>query len=514
MMPALPTTPDRLQRKIHNHGKCMQYKDVTQMSLQFSQSFGPGEADSKAPVWEEDVFSVVQFDNTGDFLATGDKGGRITVLRQMDCAAAQQSVQYEHFLGFQAYEKGFDALCSSDVSEAITDINWLPAAASGQLMLISNENTVRMFKLQEKPSVELTPPSVSFTWPDRDENDMLLESGSADFDAIPVTQSTIPQIMSRQPTQSNLVIPKSTINTSCEAARSASIRRQYKVDKKNAAAICSTSVCSDRSTFLTADALNILLWNVERIEPAFQILDITPEDLTNVQEVILCAKYHPDHCWQMACSTSSGDAFVYDLRSSALLDTKDSKTRGAEIKLNRPAVSPKFAVFIDAVSDVSFVPHQEHCLVTRDYLHSRVWDLRKTSEPVKVWNVQTFLEPFLKPLNKNNCLVDKFSAVVSPCGRYVASGSYGGNFVVTPLGMEFEDQKDVLPPPLYLNGTPEEQCLIQPCNMPMNVPATENRAFVKRLDFAKKALNIAWHPRIPAVAFGSLNEVHTYQQFR
>jgi hypothetical protein len=51
-------------------------------SWNFCQCFG--EKDEDEEFSEADVLSTVEFDTTGDYLATGDKGGRIVVFERAD----------------------------------------------------------------------------------------------------------------------------------------------------------------------------------------------------------------------------------------------------------------------------------------------------------------------------------------------------------------------------------------------------------------------------------------------
>lgn len=51
-------------------------------SWEFGQCFG--EKDNDEEFSEADVLSAVRFDETGDYLATGDKGGRIVIFERAE----------------------------------------------------------------------------------------------------------------------------------------------------------------------------------------------------------------------------------------------------------------------------------------------------------------------------------------------------------------------------------------------------------------------------------------------
>lgn len=50
--------------------------------------------------------------------------------------------------------------------------------------------------------------------------------------------------------------------------------------------INSISVNSDQETFLSSDDLRINLWNFTRAEQSFNIIDIKPENLDDLHEVM------------------------------------------------------------------------------------------------------------------------------------------------------------------------------------------------------------------------------------
>merc|ERR1711879_383701 len=60
--------------------------------------------------------------------------------------------------------------------------------------------------------------------------------------------------------------------------------------------INSISLNSDGETYISADDLRINLWNVEISEQSFNIVDIKPENMEELSEVITSASFHPNHC--------------------------------------------------------------------------------------------------------------------------------------------------------------------------------------------------------------------------
>lgn len=60
----------------------------------FAQCFGDkGEVEE---ITEADIISTVEFDHTGDYLATGDKGGRVVLFERNDSVSILQPWQRPH----------------------------------------------------------------------------------------------------------------------------------------------------------------------------------------------------------------------------------------------------------------------------------------------------------------------------------------------------------------------------------------------------------------------------------
>jgi serine/threonine-protein phosphatase 2A regulatory subunit B len=85
--------------------------------------------------------------------------------------------------------------------------------------------------------------------------------------------------------------------------------------------INSVSVNSDGETFLSADDLRINLWSLDNAKLSFTLVDIKPEHMEELTEVITAACFHPRHCNMFTYSTSRGAVKLGDMRASALCDT-------------------------------------------------------------------------------------------------------------------------------------------------------------------------------------------------
>lgn len=161
----------------------MQNKD-RDLEWQFCQVFGePGEE-----ITEVDIVSAVEFDNTGEFLAAGDRGGRVVIFQRVEvrntlknhpvtkplpprislqllCPNNQPAFpffltpcdlskiltpnrsfpqsedtpcEYKFFAEFQSHEPEFDYLKSLEIEEKINKIKWCHAYNEAHYLLTTN----------------------------------------------------------------------------------------------------------------------------------------------------------------------------------------------------------------------------------------------------------------------------------------------------------------------------------------------------------------------------------------
>jgi serine/threonine-protein phosphatase 2A regulatory subunit B len=124
----------------------------TGSNYKIAQTFGykgPGEK-----VLEEDIISVVKHDSSGNYLAIGDKAGRIIIF-QVPTAPKQKDEQLNYFTEFQSHNREFDCLRSVDVDEEILAISWLPSQGKYHKLLSTNSRTIKLWKIFEKADKKL-----------------------------------------------------------------------------------------------------------------------------------------------------------------------------------------------------------------------------------------------------------------------------------------------------------------------------------------------------------------------
>lgn len=82
-----------------------------------------------------DIISSVEFDSTGNFLAIGDRGGRVVILQRND---NKNKVEYKVVTEFQSHEPEFDYLKSLEIEEKINQIRWLKKHPNSHFLLTTN----------------------------------------------------------------------------------------------------------------------------------------------------------------------------------------------------------------------------------------------------------------------------------------------------------------------------------------------------------------------------------------
>lgn len=87
--------------------------------------------------------------------------------------------------------------------------------------------------------------------------------------------------------------------------------------------INSISINSDGETFLSSDDLRIHLWSLNNEQQSFNMVDLKPPNMEDLNEVITTAEFHPSNCYQFIYGTSKGMVKLCDLRRSAICDQCD-----------------------------------------------------------------------------------------------------------------------------------------------------------------------------------------------
>lgn len=441
----------------------------------FAQAFGEKGADGTAvaPVQEADMISAVRFSDSAQMVATGDKGGRIVILRRVeedpaddddaedggDPKSSESSEEgrrrrdearsrpsppnFTFWTQFQSHEPEFDYLKSMEIEEKVNQIRWCRQVNDDQRLIATNDKTIKIWRVFEKEVTSVTK-LLAPTSPRSPSSaagvhmSAALDAGVANGHA-PAERTRWPPPRPKPPPNGFGPASSDSNFTSTEKKRRpytmplprlehrgkivrASPRRVF--SGAHAYHINSISLNSDEETFMSADDLRVNMWNLNVGGTGFNILDIKPENMEDLTEVITAAQFHPTHCHLFTHSSSRGVVKVCDLRQSALCQTW---VKQYEAQDNASSRNSFFSEIIASISDVQFSPDGRYIL-TRDYMNLRLWDMQMERAPVLVIPVHEHLRSRLCDMYENDCIFDKFQCVFSHDGGSLLTGSYNSLF--------------------------------------------------------------------------------------
>ena len=335
---------------------------------------------------DQDIISCVEFNDDGELLATGDKGGRVVIFQRDEdynltssttnsALSSNKSTtnktptsgDYRVYTTFQSHEPEFDYLKSLEIEEKINKIRWLKRKNPAHFLLSTNDKTIKLWKISERDK------KIDGHFNIRDDG-----PGYSDVHSL-----SLPQIKPM-----DLVVEATPKRIYANA-------HTYHIN--------SISVNSDQETYLSADDLRLYCWNLENNTTCFNIVDIKPVNMEELTEVITSAEFHPTHCNLFVYSSSKGILRLCDMRASALCDQHAKVFEEPEDAMSRSF----FSEIISSISGVRFSNNGRY-MVSRDYLTIKVWDLHMDTKPVETYNIHEFLRAKLCTLYENDFIFDKF----------------------------------------------------------------------------------------------------------
>ncbi|KAJ0031314.1 hypothetical protein Pint_12932 [Pistacia integerrima] len=394
-------------------------------------------------IFAVDIISAIEFDGTGDHLATGDRGGRVVLFERTDTRdhggnrkdlemmdySISRHPEFRYKTEFQSHEPEFDYLKSLEIEEKINKIRWCQSANSALYLLSTNDKTIKLWKVQEKKVKKVCDLNV---YPDKASGNGPMVGSSTSAVPKPYIANGGYRERPFGSSGNDFLFPPGGVSslhlpvvTNQETSLVAGCRRIYA--HAHDYHINSISNNSDGETFISADDLRINLWNLEISNQSFNIVDVKPVNMEDLTEVITSAEFHPTHCNMLAYSSSKGSIRLIDMRQSALCDTHSKLFEEQEA----PGSRSFFTEIIASISDIKFAKDGKHIL-SRDYMTLKVylWDITMDSGPVATFPVHEYLRPKLCDLYENDSIFDKFECCLSGDGLRVATGSYSNLFRV------------------------------------------------------------------------------------
>ncbi|XP_034700133.1 serine/threonine protein phosphatase 2A 55 kDa regulatory subunit B beta isoform-like isoform X2 [Vitis riparia] len=490
------------------------------LEWRFSQVFGERTAGEE--VQEVDIISAIEFDKTGDHLATGDRGGRVVLFERTDKRdhggyrrdlemmdhPVRTHPEFRYKTEFQSHEPEFDYLKSLEIEEKINKIRWCQTANNALFLLSTNDKTIKFWKIQEKKVKKIC--------------DMNIDPSRATGNGNPACSIVKPYVtnggcadrsygyLSKDfsfPAGSFAALHFPTVHSN-ETSLSARCRRIYA--HAHDYHINSISNNSDGETFISADDLRINLWNLEISNQSFNIVDVKPTNMEDLTEVITSAEFHPTHCNMLAYSSSKGSIRLIDLRQSALCDGHAKLFEGMEA----PNSKSFFTEIIASISDIKFGKDGRYIL-SRDYMNLKLWDINMDSGPVATFQVHEYLRPKLCDLYENDSIFDKFECCLSGDGTRVATGSYSNLFRVfgctagsteaTTLEASKNPMRRQAPAPSRPRSL---STFARVGRRGPESPAVDANG--NAFDLSTKLLHLAWHPTENSLACAAANSLYMY----
>ncbi|KAJ7934709.1 WD40-repeat-containing domain protein [Mycena leptocephala] len=420
----------------------------------FAQAFG--DKGGIEEITQADIISAVEFDTTGNFLATADKGGRVVLFERN--SSKQRAVEYKFYTEFQSHELEFDYLKSLEIEEKINKIRWCGRQNSAHFLLSTNDKTIKLWKVFEKT--------------------LKVVSATNHYDR--QTGRALPTPTARH----HLRLPRSVEQDRIVAAVP---RKVYA--NAHTYHIHSISVNSDQETYISADDLRINLWNLNVHDQSFNIVDIKPTNMEELTEVITTASFHPTQCNLFMYASSKAAIRMGDLREGAVVFFEDPPD---------PATTSFFSEITSSISDAQFSPDGMQILA-RDYLTLKLWDVRSEARPLRTIPVHDHLMGKLGNLYGNDCIFDKWECVWGAGGRQFLTGSYHNYFRV----YDAEGENNVVLQADKAVLRTKKGGKVAPRSL-LEAMQTEPH------DFNKKIAHASWHPREATVAIAATNSLFVY----
>ncbi|KAL6888219.1 hypothetical protein ACP4OV_009245 [Aristida adscensionis] len=496
-----------------------------QLEWRFAQVFG--ERAAGEDVQEVDIISAIEFDKSGDHLATGDRGGRVVLFERTDSRdndnrrelerqdyPVSRHPEFRYKTEFQSHEPEFDYLKSLEIEEKINKIKWCQTANNALFLLSTNDKTIKYWKVQEKKVKRVSVMNL--------DTSQSSDNGSTSTSSTSSSRALLPNGGCSEKLynpNNNLSFPPGgcaslrlpvVVVTGEDLNHVARCRRVY--SHAHDYHINSISNNSDGETFISADDLRINLWNLEISNQSFNIVDVKPANMEDLTEVITCAEFHPTHCNTLAYSSSEGSIRLIDLRQSALCDNHSKLFEEHEA----PGSRSLFTKIIASVSDIKFARDGRHIL-SRDYMTLKLWDLNMDSGPVSTFQVHEYLRPQLCDLYENDSIFDKFECCLSGDGLRVATGSYSNLFRVfgcapgssetTTLEASRNPMRRQVPDPVR-PAARTLTSLTRAVRRGGENPAIDANG--NSYDLSTKLLHLAWHPTENSIACAAANSLYMY----
>lgn len=255
----------------------------------------------------------------------------------------------------------------------------------------------------------------------------------------------------------------------------------------------SLSVCNNGENFISSDDLAIYLWDLENANKTYIIVDIKPEKIDELNEVITTSTFSPSNDFNLAYGTSKSVVKLLDTREKSCLSNTGVLFDDPSSRKNKNF----FTEIITSISDLKFTNNGSK-LLARDFLTTKIWDLKMPANPLQVITLYEPLKSKLCDFYENDCIFDKFDLSISNCSNYFTTGIYDNKFHICDLNGDQNLQFD-------LNF--KKKTLYRPIGKNFYEQIPNN------FDYTKKVLKTAWNPSSDCLVIASLNCLFFYNSY-
>ncbi|KAG6736569.1 hypothetical protein POTOM_060567 [Populus tomentosa] len=537
------------------------------LEWKFSQVFGERTAGEE--VQEVDIISAIEFDRSGDHLATGDRGGRVVLFERTDTKdhggsrrdlermgyPISRHPEFRYKTEFQSHEPEFDYLKSLEIEEKINKIRWCQTTNGALFLLSTNDKTIKYWKVQEKkvkkisemnvdPSKAIGNGSIASSSNSSIGKQYLANGGdkynlpSNDFSIPPggFPSLRLPVVVVLKPFHffSFSFWLEWGVGVGCVDKWKQLFFDEVDLLFELLALSFVDLPLSDGETFISADDLRINLWNLEISNQSFNIVDVKPANMEDLTEVITSAEFHPGHCNTLAYSSSKGSIRLIDLRQSALCDSHAKFIEEMSISAihrickqydsNKCNIHQAKCLEIEFDFSCKFVLSMTCCgkqepggyVCNKVPRHWTLWDINMDSGPVATFQVHEHLRPKLCDLYENDSIFDKFECCLSGDGLRVATGSYSNLFRVFGCNLEsteattLEASKNPMRRQVQTPSRPSRSLssITRVVRRGAEGPGVDANG--NSFDFSTKLLHLAWHPTENSIACAAANSLYMY----
>lgn len=196
--------------------------------------------------------------------------------------------------------------------------------------------------------------------------------------------------------------------------------------------IQSLGVSADGVTFMSVEDLQVFWWHLEcgETNKGTCIADFRPAsgELSEVEELVTAAAFHPTHGSLFLLSRSSGVLNIGDLRNPPLRQPRQYALTTRIVPEYNPIQHASYNEILCSISAAAFMG--DNHVVTRDYVSLKLWDLRQAQSPVSMVPVMRYVGPYLDTLYECDSIFDRFHVAIDAASATVVTGLYDGAVAV------------------------------------------------------------------------------------